>query len=75
MLLTLTTTHPPATETRSPSRHTGTSDPTAFLEVTPNAEMMGVFWMPEARTIYGRQTQVTIAGEKVGDIVEIVPLV
>jgi hypothetical protein len=51
------------------------SQPTAFLEVTPNAEMMGVFWMPEPRTIYGRRTQVTVGGEKIGDIVEILPLV
>ena len=51
------------------------SRPTAFLAVTPNAEMMGVFWMPEPRTIYGRRTQVTVAGEKIGDIVEILPLV
>jgi len=50
------------------------SHPTAFLEVTPNAEMMGVFWMPEPRTMYGRRTQVTVAGEKIGDIVEILPL-
>ncbi len=51
------------------------SRPTAFLEVIPNAEMMGVFWMPEPRTMYGRRTQVTVAGEKIGDIVEILPLV
>ena len=51
------------------------SRPTAFLQVTPNAEMMGVFWMPEPRTIYGRRTQVTVAGERIGDIVEILPLV
>ena len=51
------------------------SRPTAFLEVTPNAEMMGVFWMPEPRTMYGRRTQVTLAGDRIGDIVEILPLV
>src|SRR5262245_14521297 len=51
------------------------SRPTAFLEVTPNAEMMGVFWMSEPRTLYGRRTQLTVAGEKIGDIVEILPLV
>ena len=51
------------------------SRPTSFLEVTPNAEMMGIFWMPESRTMYGRRTEVTVAGEKIGDIVEILPLV
>ena len=51
------------------------SHPTAFLEVTPNAEMMGVFWMPEPLTLYGRRTRVTIAGDQIGDIVEILPLV
>jgi hypothetical protein len=51
------------------------SRPAAFLEVTPNAEMMGVFWMPKSRTMYGRRTQLTVAGEKIGDIVEILPLV
>lgn len=51
------------------------SRPTTFLEVTPNAEMMGVFWMPEPRTMYGRRTHVTVAGKRIGDIVEILPLV
>jgi len=51
------------------------SRPTAFLQITPNAEMMGVFWMPGPRTMYGRRTQVTVAGNNIGDIVEIIPLV
>ena len=51
------------------------SIPTAFLEVTPNAEMMGVFWMSEPRRLYGRRTRLTVAGERIGDIVEIIPLV
>ena len=51
------------------------SRPTAFFEVRPNAEMMGVFWMPESRTLYGRRTHVTLAGVRIGDIVEILPLV
>ena len=37
--------------------------------------MMGLFWMAEPLTLYGRQTDVLIDGEKVGDIVEILPLV
>ena len=51
------------------------SRPTAFFEVTPNTELMGVFWMSEAATLYGRQTQVWVGGARVGDIVEILPLV
>ena len=51
------------------------SQPTAFLKVSPNAEMMGVFWMPEPRTLYGRRTHVTLAGVRIGDIVEVIPLV
>jgi chorismate-pyruvate lyase len=51
------------------------SRPTTFFEVTPNSEMMGVFWMREPRTLYGRQTEVTVGGAKIGEIVEILPLV
>ena len=50
------------------------SRPTVFLAVTPNSEMMGVFWMREPRLLYGRQTEMSIDGRKVGDIVEILPL-
>lgn len=49
------------------------SRPRRFLAVTPNSEMMGVFWMREPRVLYGRQTEVLIGGRKVGDIVEILP--
>ena len=34
----------------------------AFLRVTPNPEMMGVFWMREPRPLYGRRTEVLRAG-------------
>jgi hypothetical protein len=51
------------------------SQPRAFLLLEPNSEMMGVFWMREARTLYGRQTELYKAGNKIGDIVEILPLV
>ena len=50
------------------------SQPRVFLAVTPHSEMMGVFWMRESRTLWGRQTEVTLAGKKIGDIVEILPL-
>ena len=48
---------------------------TAFLAVTPNSEMMGVFWMAEPRTLYGRRTEIIHEGSKIGDIVEVLPLV
>ena len=51
------------------------SEPRAFLEIEPNPEMMGVFWMREPRTLFGRQTEAFQGGLKVGDIVEILPLV
>ena len=47
----------------------------AFLRLTPNPEMMGVFWMREPRTLYGRRTEIVQRGRKIGDIVEVLPLV
>jgi chorismate-pyruvate lyase len=51
------------------------SRPKAFLAVTPNSEMMGVFWMREPWTLYGRRTEIMHEGSKIGDIVEVLPLV
>jgi len=51
------------------------SRPTVFLSVIPNPEMMGVFWMREPRTLYGRRTEVLLDGKVIGDIVEVLPLV
>ena len=51
------------------------SDVKAFLAVTPNPEMMGVFWMREPRILYGRRTEIVRHGAKIGDIVEVLPLV
>lgn len=51
------------------------SRPKLYVAVTPNSEMMGVFWMPEPRTLYGRQTEVIHRGAKIGDIVEILPTI
>ncbi|RPI56022.1 MAG: hypothetical protein EHM55_06135 [Acidobacteria bacterium] len=51
------------------------SRPKMFLSVTPNSEMMGVFWMRELKTIYGRRTEMIRNGAKIGDIVEVLPLV
>ena len=47
----------------------------AFLAITPNPEMMGVFWMRESKTLYGRRTEIVRDGDKIGDIVEVLPLV
>ena len=47
----------------------------SYLSVTPNTEMMGVFWMREPQTLYGRRTEVIHRGTKIGDIVEVLPLV
>ena len=49
------------------------SQATRFLAVRPNSEMLGVFWMREPRTLYGRQTDVIHDGVRVGNIVEILP--
>ena len=49
------------------------SRPTAFLEIEPNPELLGVFWMGKPRTLYGRQTELTLSGRKIGDVVEILP--
>jgi chorismate-pyruvate lyase len=51
------------------------SRPKAFLAVTPNWEMMGVFWMKEPHTLYGRRTEMIHEGSKIADIVEVLPLV
>jgi len=47
----------------------------SYLRVTPNAEMMGVFWMREPRVLYGRRTEVVHQDTKIGDIVEVLPMV
>jgi chorismate-pyruvate lyase len=51
------------------------SRPTVFLSVIPNPEMMGVFWMREPKMLYGRRTEMIHNGVKIGDIVEVLPLV
>lgn len=51
------------------------SRPRLYLAITPNPEMMGVFWMREPRTLYGRQTEIIQGATKIGDIIEVLPLV
>ena len=50
-----------------------TTRPVAFLRVTPNPEMMGVFWMRDADALYGRRTSIDIGTCDVADVVEILP--
>ena len=50
------------------------SRPLRFLAITPNPEMLGVFWMPEPVTLYGRQTVVMLNGAKIGQVLEVLPL-
>jgi hypothetical protein len=47
--------------------------PRAFLAVTPNPEMMGVFWMRDPLPLFGRRTEMMQDGAKIGDIVEVLP--
>jgi chorismate-pyruvate lyase len=47
------------------------SEPRAFFEITPNVEMLGVFWMPRSRLLYGRQTALTVGGATIGTIIEV----
>ena len=49
------------------------SRPLAFLAVTPNQELMGVFWMRGSQTLFGRRTEMIHQGRKIGDVVEILP--
>jgi hypothetical protein len=49
------------------------SRPKAYFSVTPNSEMLGVFWMREPHPLYGRRTEVLIGRRQVGDIVEVLP--
>lgn len=49
------------------------SRPRWFFALTPNAEMLGVFWMPAPRTLYGRKTVLLLDGRSVGDVVEVLP--
>ena len=59
-------------------RHEGfdfRSEPRAFFELTPNAEMLGVFWMPRSKLLYGRQTALIVGGATIGTIIEVLRLV
>ena len=49
------------------------SRPTGYLAVTPNPELMGLFWMKTPDRLYGRRTDVLVRSRKIGEIVEILP--
>ena len=57
------------------SRYDYASRVKGYLALTPNPEMMGVFWMREPRTLYGRRTEILHGRSKIGDIVEVLPRV
>ena len=50
-----------------------TSTVQALLAVEPTPEIMGVFWMPESRVLYGRRSAMFRDKTKIADIVEILP--
>ncbi len=56
-------------------RFTYTRRVNAFLAIRPNPEIMGVFWLQEARVLYGRRTELFRHSAKIADIVEVLPLV
>ena len=49
------------------------SRPTGYLAVTPNPELMGLFWMKAADRLYGRKTEILVGARRIGEIVEILP--
>lgn len=51
------------------------SRPTGYLRVTPNPELMGLFWMTSPETLFGRTTTVLLGARTIGEIVEILPRV
>ena len=50
-----------------------TSTVQALLAVEPTPEIMGVFWMPESKMLYGRRSAMFRDETKIADIVEILP--
>jgi hypothetical protein len=49
------------------------SRPTGYFAVTPNPELMGLFWMTSPETLFGRKTDVLLGARTIGEIVEILP--
>jgi len=47
----------------------------ALLAVEPTPEIMGIFWMRESKTLYGRRSEMFRDNTKIADIVEVLPLV
>ena len=50
-----------------------TSTVKALLAVEPTPEIMGIFWMPESKVLYGRRSAMFRDETKIADIVEILP--
>jgi len=50
-----------------------TSTVKALLAVEPTPDMMGIFWMPQSKTLYGRRSEMFRGKTKFADIVEVLP--
>ena len=50
-----------------------TSKVKALLAVEPTPEIMGIFWMPESKVLYGRRSEMFRDKTKIADIVEVLP--
>lgn len=50
-----------------------TSTVKALLAVQPTPDMMGIFWMPESKVLYGRRSEMFRGTTKFADIVEVLP--
>ena len=50
-----------------------TSTVKALLAVHSTPDMMGIFWMPQSKTLYGRRSEMFRGKTKFADIVEVLP--
>jgi len=50
-----------------------TSAVKALLAVQPTPDMLGIFWMPQSTTLYGRRNEMFLGKTKFADIVEVLP--
>ena len=50
-----------------------TSKVKALFAVEPTPEIMGIFWMPRSKVLYGRRSEMFRDKTKIADIVEVLP--
>jgi len=55
------------------NRFAYTSKVRALFAVEPTPEIMGMFWMPKSKVLYGRRNEMFCDKTKIADIVEILP--